>query len=246
MNEREGTSRFERVLAVVQALAAGEAMGRITEHYRPEEIEEIYEDAVAEFLEPVRLFDDEPWAPAETGDLTAALLGQGGDVPFAAGARAALRSEDSAGLPPLEAALAAALSAALAGLPLFEIPARAAEAARRSGDPALAEAILQAVGLAQASGGRRPGQALRDAFPPDGDPETLLAFAVGVAYAAANARRAIPEAVNQGGHAPETAALAGALAAALAPPSVPRSWAAEVEAANGLDLTAAVRRLFIP
>lgn len=236
MSERRELTRHERVTVVLQALAAGEAMGRATEYYRPEEIEEVYEDAVTDFVEPIRLFDDERWRAAETGEIVAALLGTGPAVPFVQGIRAALYGAEAAHLPPLEAALSAALGAALTGFPLFEMPARAAEAARRAGDAALAQAIVDAAGIAQASGGRRPGQALRDRFPPDGGPVEVLALAIGVAYAAPSARRAIPEAVNQGGHSPETAALSGALAAALAPTSLPRSWAVEVERVNGFDL----------
>lgn len=227
---------FARALVVVQALAAGEAMGRATEHYRPDEIVEIYEDTVHDFVEPVRLFDDEEWLAGETGDLLIALLGDGPSVPFVPALRAVLSGRGAAGLPPLEAALAAALVAALDGSPLFQMPTRAAEAARAAGDPALAETILHAAGVAQASGGRRPGAALRAVVPPDGDPPTVLAFAIGVAYASVNARRAITEAVNQGGHAPTTAALAGALAAALAPTSLPGSWAALVEEVNDFSL----------
>lgn len=242
---RDNAGRFDRVLAVIRALAAGEAMGRATEHYHPEEIEEIYEDAVVEFLEPVRLFDAEEWLAAETGELMAALIGAGPDVPFVRGIRAALGRSPGTTLPPVEAALAAALSTALAGSPLFELPASAAAAARGAGDSSLAEQIILAAGTAQASGGRRPGQALRGLFPPDGAPEMLLAFAIGLAYAAPNARRAILEAVNQGGHSPETAALAGALAAALAPTSVPRTWTADIERVNGFDLDQAARQLLL-
>ncbi|MER3419259.1 MAG: hypothetical protein C4290_01485, partial [Chloroflexota bacterium] len=57
-------------------------------------------------------------------------------------------------------------------------------------------------------------------------------------------RRAIIDAVNQGGHAPETAAIAGAICAAAAPVTLPPSWWEVVERANpDLDLEQ-VARLF--
>lgn len=250
-----------RVTAALRGLAVGEAMGRATEHYRPAEIEQIYEDAVTDFVEPVRLFDDEAWAAGETGPLTQAVLAMahptesraaefaGDGLPqrlaraVATGVTRPLAADpEAAEGDAAVACLAAALAAACSGYPPSEVVGRAARAAQEAGGPELAEHVLEAGGIAQASGGRRPGDVLRVTFPPEGDPGSLIPFVLGIVYATQNARRAILEAVNQGGHAPETAALAGALCAAIAPGSLPQAWGAAVERVNDLDLAAAARR----
>jgi len=57
-----------------------------------------------------------------------------------------------------------------------------------------------------------------------------------LAYAASGAKEAILEAANQGGDADSIAAMAGGIAAALQPESLPEEWIAEVERVNELDL----------
>jgi hypothetical protein len=74
MTEPPSDDLISRIEAVLGAFAAGEAMGRATEEYAPDEIIEMYEDAVTDFVEPVRLFDDEVWAAGETGDGTTHVL----------------------------------------------------------------------------------------------------------------------------------------------------------------------------
>jgi ADP-ribosylglycohydrolase len=252
------TDASERVAAALRALAVGDAMGRATEHYEPAEIADIYEDAVTEFVEPVRLFDDEEWAAAETGLPTAAVIALApparGDEPgvadpigrlptgVALGLRRPLRDLLARPPEPPIAAMAAAVSAAVDGHPAREVLGLAAEGARAAGDAELAERIMQAGGIAQASGGRRAGAALRETFSPSGDARSVVPFILGVVYATQSARRAILEAVNQGGHAPETAAIAGAICGAIVPISLPPAWAAEVERVNNLDLAALAAR----
>ncbi len=75
------------------------------------------------------------------------------------------------------------------------------------------------------------------------DGPAVTAFIFGVVYGTQSARRAIVEAVNQGGNAPETAGIAGAICAAFAPQSFPAPWGWEIERRNGLDLAAAARQL---
>jgi ADP-ribosylglycohydrolase len=256
----ESADTLLRATAALRALAAGDAMGRATEYYTPAEIAEVYEDAVTDFLEPVRLFDEEAWEAAEVGPPTRLVLARAeagdaapappaGDVaalPVAV-ARGLARSLEevlaAGGESPPAVALAAAVSAAVEGHPARAVFGYAVEAARAAGDGDLAERILRAGGLAQASGGRWPGAALRDVFPPDGDAATVTAFTLGLVYATQSARRAILEAVNQGGHAPETAGISGAICAAIVPTSLPEAWGAAVERHNGLDLARAARRL---
>lgn len=251
-----------RILAALRGLAAGDAIGRVTEYYQPAEIAELYEDAITDFEEPVRLLDDEEWAAGETGSPTALVLALPetlaeaarrtdagvGDLPLGVGLGLALplaRIADGGITDPALAAIAAAVSAAVEGHPASEVLAAAAGAARRR-DPALAERIMAAAGAAQASGGRRPGEALRDDFPPGGETADLVAFALGIAFATRGARRAILEAANQGGHAPETAAVAGAICAALTPGSLPTNWAETVERVNEHDFETVAHRFVAP
>jgi ADP-ribosylglycohydrolase len=256
MTEPPRDDLISRIEAVLGAFASGDAMGRATEGYRPEEIAEVYEDAVAEFVEPVRLFDDEVWAEGEAGDATAHVVN--GHDPTALDARmteyagidllplgVALGLQrrfddpaDVAGGAPV-AAVAAGVSAALDEQSVSDVMRLAALAARGAGDDALAESIARAGGIAQASGGRRSGEALRGEFPPDGDARSVVAFVFGIVYATRSARRAIVESVNEGGHAPATAAIAGAICAALTPASLPRTWADTVGRINSHDFRAA-------
>ena len=251
-----------RATAALRALAVGDAMGRATEYYDPAEITEVYEDLVTELFEPVRLFDEEEWAAGEIGPPTeqvialstegesaAATSGPRGDTADALSAGVALglarplgavlAGEASAAA---VAAVAAAVGAAMEGYAGREVVGFASQAARVAGDDALAEAIMAAAGIAQASGGRHPGEALRAVFPPVGDAAAVTPFILGLVYGTQSARRAILEAVNQGGHAPETAGIAGAICAGISPTSLPEAWGADVERRNGLDLTAVAHR----
>ncbi|MBI2760536.1 MAG: ADP-ribosylglycohydrolase family protein [Chloroflexi bacterium] len=256
MTEPANDDLTSRIEAVLGAFAAGDAMGRATEGYRPDEIIEVYEDAVTEFVEPVRLFDDEVWAKGETGDatthvvtghdaltLTARIKEYAGidllPLGVALGLRWPLSELPGRSVGATQAAVAAGVSAALDGLSASDALESAALAARDAGDGALAESIMQAGGIAQASGGRRSGEALREDFPPDGDARSVVAFVFGIVYATSSARRAIVEAVSQGGHAPETAAIAGAICAALTPASFPRAWGETVERVNSHNFRAA-------
>jgi ADP-ribosylglycohydrolase len=248
-----------RIVAALRALAAGDAMGRATEHYRPDEILDVYDGELEEFIEPVRLFDDEVWAPGETGaptELVCALASlQAADIVWGEDATSVDRLPLALAAGLADAAitwlgagtdaaagttLATAMQAALAGRAAHEVVALAEQAARAA-DARLAGAIREAVSVAQATGGRRPGEALRLRFSPDGESDQLTPFILGLVYATQSARRAILEAVNQGGHAPETAGIAGALCAAIAPGSLPETWGIAVESINGLHLDAVAR-----
>lgn len=255
------TEMLTRITAALRALAVGDALGRATEHYTPEEILEVYEDIITDFVQPVRLFDEEQWRVGEIGPPTTIVLEaaeHGGVWPGATGANVAhLPAGVAAGLSqPLPslmneihgdgplAAVAAGTAAAVDGYPFIEIVAAASRAARLAGDDDLAEAILQAGGLGQASGGRLAGAVLRGRFPSDDGSRSVVPLVFGIVYALQSARRAIIDAVNQGGHAPETAAIAGAICAAAAPVTLPPSWWEVVERANpDLDLEQ-VARLF--
>jgi ADP-ribosylglycohydrolase len=95
--------------------------------------------------------------------------------------------------------------------------------------------------IAEESGGRQPGVALAELFPPAGGVDALVPFIFGIVYATQSARRAIVEALNQGGPAPVSAGIAGAICAAAVPGTLPRAWVAEVEQVNTLDLAGVAR-----
>jgi len=61
-------------------------------------------------------------------------------------------------------------------------------------------------------------------------------FALCLGYAVSGAKEAILEAANQGGDADSIASMAGGIAAALKPDSLPEEWIAEVERVNKLGL----------
>jgi ADP-ribosylglycohydrolase len=141
-------------------------------------------------------------------------------------------------------AIAAAISAAVEGWPKGEVLELALEAARRGGThgqkdqaPQLEELIrlgLQKLkvqddpdlGLGCGLRGLNPGFLAWEG----------ASFALCLAYTASGAKEAILEAVNQGGDADSIAAMAGGIAAALQPESLPQGWITEVERVNKLDL----------
>ena len=240
------TPGHQRALAALQALAVGEAMGRITEHYQPAEIVEVYDDLLEDFIEPVRLFDDDPWQQAEVGALTTAVLSallKRTVVTDDAETRSLallLAGVLNGGMPVAEsgaeAAVGAMLAAAMQGVPISDALIAVLDAC--APEPDLRSGVSAAAGIAQSSGGRGVGDQLMERFSPHGGLEALLPFVIGVVYATQSARRAILEAVNHGGNAPLTAALAGLLAAALAPQTLPGAWVAEVAQANQIDFAA--------
>lgn len=255
-------STRDRILAALRALAVGDAMGRATEGYEPDEILEVYEGPVTEFVEPVRPFDDEVWAAGEIGPPTQLVVALAdpelaGQVRWledateidhlpeavADGLRRTLDAVQTAlPHPPAHAALSAGLAAAVDGHSVRDVLRYARAAAEDAGGPALSTAIAHATAIAEESGGREAGNALRRVFSPSGGGDALVAFIFGIVYATQSARRAIEEAVNQGGHAPIAAALAGAICAAALPGTLPHAWASTAEQLNSLDLEAAAGR----
>lgn len=260
--------RRRRAIAALRALAVGDAMGAATEGYRPEEIEEVYDARVMELVEPVNLYPesaaDRGYAaigPVTRGALAAAeaLAGRGATVEGEAlgwavavgiatpvgeierivelARRFGGEAAGAAG-----AAVAAGVAAGVGGYMARDAVGQAALAAERAGAARLAAAIARAAGIGQSSGGSAGGGAVgvqvAERYPPAGALESVVAFAVGVAFGAQSVRRAVPEAVNQGGEASLTAAIAGALCGGFAPGTAVEAWAREVEAVNGLDLAA--------
>lgn len=254
---------LRRAVAALRGLAIGDAMGAATDGYRPDDVLAVYETPITELVEPVNLYPES--APdrviGEIGSVTQTALrthgfltGAAGSLPDAASLTWAValgiaRRPDAFDLIAAEAGqigggpatvpgtvLALAVANAVSGMGARECVALAVQVAERAGDLALAALIRQAVGIAQESGGRRAGEQVAALCDPAGDLVHITAFAFGVVYGTQSVRRALPQAVNQGGAASLTAALVGPLCGALAPMSVPESWAAQVERVNGLDL----------
>ncbi|MFN8556146.1 MAG: hypothetical protein U0531_01930 [Dehalococcoidia bacterium] len=200
----------------------------------------------------MRLFDDESWATGEAGPPTwavvAALLPAAaeaaGTTAWATGDSQPLARAVAFGLtrplpdllgppaPATVAALAAATAAAMNGHSAREALGFAAQAARTVGSGPLADAILDAGGVAQASGGQRLGPLLAARFHPMATMKPWFRLSSG----SSSAPRA-PAGRSPGGEPgrarPETAAVAGAICAAILPPSLPDPWGVEVERVNG-------------
>jgi ADP-ribosylglycohydrolase len=141
-------------------------------------------------------------------------------------------------------AIAAAVSAAIEGWSKEEMLELALEAARlgrmrgwRDQAPQLGKLVRlglrklkmqdeQALGLGWRLRGLNPGFLAWEG----------ASFALCLAYTASGAKEAILEAVNQGGDADSVAAMAGGIAAALQPESLPEEWITEVERVNKLNL----------
>jgi ADP-ribosylglycohydrolase len=58
-----------------------------------------------------------------------------------------------------------------------------------------------------------------------------------LAYRIPNARKVILDAVNQGGDADSIASMAGSVAAALYPDTLPKEWVKIVEKANNIEFS---------
>ena len=138
--------------------------------------------------------------------------------------------------------IAAAISAAVEGWSkeeMLELSLEAAQVGRTRGQKDQAPPIEKLVRLglqkSRIEGNQGLGWRLRGLNP--GFPAWEGAsFALCLAYAASGAKEAILEAVNQGGDADSIASMAGGIAAALKPDSLPEEWIAEVERVNELDL----------
>lgn len=257
----DGPTRLDRLVAALRGLAVGEAMGRATEHYTAQEIIDVYEGPVTEFVEPVRAFDDEEWSAGEVGAFTRLVtaLADAAVAPEVRWLEDAAETDRLAeavadglrhsldGLlaapprPAAHAAIAVGVAAACAGHTARDVLLYARTAVDDAGSAGLADAIGLAGRIAEESGGRQPGIVLTETFPPTAGVDALVPFIFGIVYGTQSARRAIVEAVNQGGPAPAAAAIAGAICAAAMPGTLPRAWAAEVEQINQLDLEGAAQ-----
>lgn len=107
--------------------------------------------------------------------------------------------------------------------------------------PAVRYLVLNTVERVRA-GTAAPAEAIA-ALAPAATADDTAALALCLAYFAGDARQAILEAANLGGDADTVASMAGGIAAALGPETLPPEWVIEVERVNRLDLAAVAARL---
>jgi len=256
-----------RLLGALRGLAVGDAFGAATDHYRPNEIDEVYGAPVTELVEPISLYPEcgpkrgrgQIGTVASEALRVAEVLASGATVhgPFqqlgwavVVGAVARSSAPDdvlalaaSLGGGPSAATIAAMSATAVQGFLVRDVLMVGAETATRAGSAALGRRLINAAGAAQAAGGRNVGAAVAATAPPGPDDDAVVAFAGGVAFGAQSVRRAIVEATSQGGRASLSAALAGALCGALFPRSSVESWSNDVERASELNLATLTDRL---
>jgi len=139
-------------------------------------------------------------------------------------------------------AIAAAISAAIEGLEKYEVFELAVEAARlgeslgNDDNRPPADRILIGMRFVDSyTGSNLPRDLLRIMNPGFSAYESVP-FALSLAYGIDSAERVILGAVNQGGDADSIASMAGSIAAALHPDTLPQEWVREVEDVNGLSL----------
>ena len=312
----------QRAVACFQAVAVGDAMGKMTEGYWPEEVVENYGDYIKEFHEPIQPKSRFNWRYAEvTDDTTFTILmaesiidkksvdrkdiierilnykqgikGWPGWEAFSKAARAGgdelrrfSRWRDGNGaamrvspigiinkpeniqkiVDDVEAgcsmthgarsalsgacAIAAAISSAVEGLPKGEALETAVEAARmgeslgfNDARPTADRILLGMKFVDSYKGSELPG-ALRRVLNPGFKTYEGVPYALSLVYGMNSAKDVILGAVNQGGDADSIASMAGSIAAAIHPNTLPKEWVKEVEVANDLRLSEMALKLF--
>jgi ADP-ribosylglycohydrolase len=146
------------------------------------------------------------------------------------------------------AAAAAAVSAAVDGLPALEMIDLARRAAavseREHTDPprtSFAEAVSDLFDDLRRWQALRPADLAASYFP--NNPLTIVPLALALATITDSARQAILLAANTGGDSDSVASIAGGIAAARYPDSVPAEWSAAVQTVNGHDLASVAAAL---
>jgi ADP-ribosylglycohydrolase len=146
-------------------------------------------------------------------------------------------------------AVAAAVSAAVEGCKkdrVFELAVKAAMLGERLGNDDSrrpAERILMGIDFAKNYGGSQLARDLRSILNPGFLAYEGVPYALTLAYGIPNTKEAILAAVNQGGDADSIASIAGSVAAALNPDSLPQEWIKEVEKSNNLNLSKIASKL---
>ena len=309
----------KRAVACIQAVAVGDAMGKMTEGYWPEEILQNYGEQLQGFRQPVQPKSGFSWGYAEVTDDTrftlliaesitekgwvdrqdiiqrilktkikgwpgwedfynAAQVGEDKITDFA-------RWRDRNGAPirvsPIgiinrpenlekiiedvdlacsmthgamsalsaACAIAATISAAVEGWEKDQVLKLAVKAARLGEhlgyDDAQppADRILIGTDFVKSYKGSQLAKDLRSVLNPGFLAYEAVPYALSLVYGIPNAKEVILGAVNQGGDADSIASMAGSVAAALYPDSLPQEWVKEVENANNLNLSNVATKL---
>jgi len=148
------------------------------------------------------------------------------------------------------AAVAAAISAAVEGWPAGYVLIQALQAAKlaeRYGYPdnldSVSAKLQTAIDLAASYTGKELWEGLGREIGWGFCANQAVPAALILACTLLNAKEAILTAVNQGGDSDAVAGIAGAVAAALNPPSLPRKWIQQVQTINSLDLGGIAQKL---
>ena len=140
-------------------------------------------------------------------------------------------------------AIAAAISAAIEGWgkkKVFEFAVKAARLGESLGnddDRPPADRTLIGINFVNSYMGSRLPRDLRRVLNPGFLAYEGVPYTLSLAYGIPNAKEVILGAVNQGGDADSIASMAGSVAAALHPDTLPSEWVKEVEKANSLQLS---------
>ncbi|MDA8441786.1 MAG: ADP-ribosylglycohydrolase family protein [Peptococcaceae bacterium] len=141
------------------------------------------------------------------------------------------------------AAIAAAYAAAIEGWPAGYVMLQALKAAKEAeqfgypdGLTSVAEKIQISINLAMEYSGKDLWDRVYEQIGCGFSANEAVPTAIILACTLLNAKEAILHAVNQGGDADAVAGMAGALAAALNPSTLPQNWLDEVRQANDLNL----------
>ena len=312
----------KRAVACIQAVAVGDAMGKMTEGYWPEEILSNYGDYVQSFHRPIQPKSKFTWGYAEVTDDTRFTLliaesiiekghvdrqdiiqrilndktrikGWPGWDDFSKAAQtseeriadfAKLRNRNGAPIrvAPIgiinrpqnlekivkdvdsacsmthgarsalsgACAVAAAISAAVEGWKkeeTFELAVKAAKLGESLGNDDArppGDRILNGMNFTKNHAGPQLARDLRRVLNPGFLAYEGVPYALSLAYGIPNARKVILGAVNQGGDADSVASMAGSVAAALHPDTLPQKWVKEVERMNNLNLSKIALKLY--
>lgn len=316
-----GVFLVERAVACIRGVAVGDAMGKMTEGYWPEEVLSAYGGYVQDFRKPFQPKSRSTWGYAEvTDDTTFTLLiaesivekenvdrkdiiqrilnhrtkikgwpgwddfyaaahqGDDGIANFAkwrdgngAPTRVSpigiihspkkieeiIRDVDAACSMTHQArsalsgacAIAATISAAIEGWKKEEVFEFAIEMARLGeslgNDDARppADRILMGINFVNSYKGSCLARDLRRILNPGFQAYEGVPYALSLTYGLLNAKEAILASINQGGDADSIASMAGSVAAALDPNTLPEKWIQEVEKTNSVNLAPVALKL---
>jgi len=309
----------ERAIACIQAVAVGDAMGKMTEGYSQEEVLQNYGEYLQSFRQPIQPKSKFTWGYAEvTDDTTFTLLIAESIIEKRAVARqdiiqrilrkkikgwpgwddfseavqlggdkvedfARLRNRNGApmrvspvgiingpeniekivqdvdlacsmthgAMSALSAAcaMAGAISAAVEGWEkeqVFRVAVKAARLGEHLGNDDArppADRILFGIDFVKSYKGSELAKDLCGVLNPGFLAYEAVPYALSLSYGIPNAKEVILGAVNQGGDADSIASMAGSVAAALSPDTLPREWVREVEKTNNLNLSKIGARL---